>query len=298
MRPAGPAVAIVGSENATERGRARRRDSPRGFARGRLRDAHGSRGRDEPGRREAARACGDHRRDESRGRELPHVLEGDDVLERARADHLPPRLRRRAGRDADRRRRRTSSTSSSSPPGMVATAVIFSSAFPSMFGTFVKHRFQNTYDAILAAPVDVEELVTAEVLWISLRAGFYGCFPADRRDVLRPRPRVGDASRAALRVHHGDRLLRLRDRDGGDRRQDRPLQLRDHARDHAALPRRRHVLPDRPAPAGGAGRSLGSTRSTTWSSSFGARLSASSRWTCIHYGDPRRRSPSRCGGLA
>ena len=61
--------------------------------------------------------------------------------------------------------------------GMVATAVIFSSAFPSMFGTFVKHRFQNTYDAILAAPVDVEELVTAEVLWIGIRSGFYGSFP-------------------------------------------------------------------------------------------------------------------------
>ena len=60
---------------------------------------------------------------------------------------------------------------------MVATAVIFSSALPAMFGTFVKHRFQNTYDAILAAPVDVEELVTAEMLWIGLRAGFYGCFP-------------------------------------------------------------------------------------------------------------------------
>ncbi len=61
--------------------------------------------------------------------------------------------------------------------GMVATAVIFSSALPAMFGTFVKHRFQRTYDAILAAPVDVEELVTAEALWISLRAGVYGCFP-------------------------------------------------------------------------------------------------------------------------
>jgi len=61
--------------------------------------------------------------------------------------------------------------------GMVATAVIFSSAFPAMFGTFVKHRFQNTYDAILAAPVDVEELVTAEMLWISLRAGAFGFFP-------------------------------------------------------------------------------------------------------------------------
>jgi lipooligosaccharide transport system permease protein len=61
--------------------------------------------------------------------------------------------------------------------GMVATAVIFSSALPAMFGTFVKHRFQQTYDAILAAPVDVEELVTAEMLWIGIRAGFYGTFP-------------------------------------------------------------------------------------------------------------------------
>ena len=61
--------------------------------------------------------------------------------------------------------------------GMVATAVIFSSALPAMFGTFVKERFQRTYDAILAAPVDVEELVTAEMLWIGLRAGFYGNFP-------------------------------------------------------------------------------------------------------------------------
>jgi len=61
--------------------------------------------------------------------------------------------------------------------GMVATAVIFSSALPAMFGTFVKERFQRTYDAILAAPVDVEELVTAEMLWIGLRSGVYGCFP-------------------------------------------------------------------------------------------------------------------------
>jgi lipooligosaccharide transport system permease protein len=61
--------------------------------------------------------------------------------------------------------------------GMVATAVIFSSALPAMYGTFIKERFQRTYDAILAAPVDVEELVTAEVLWIALRSSVYGCFP-------------------------------------------------------------------------------------------------------------------------
>jgi lipooligosaccharide transport system permease protein len=61
--------------------------------------------------------------------------------------------------------------------GTVATAVLFSAAFPAMFGTFVKYEFQRTYDAILAAPVDTEELVTAEALWIATRAGIYGCVP-------------------------------------------------------------------------------------------------------------------------
>ena len=75
--------------------------------------------------------------------------------------------------------------------GMVATAVIFSSALPAMFGTFVKHRFQNTYDAILAAPVDVEELVSAEMLWIGAPLQHLRLRPADRDDRLRPRPGLG-----------------------------------------------------------------------------------------------------------
>jgi lipooligosaccharide transport system permease protein len=61
--------------------------------------------------------------------------------------------------------------------GTVATAVLFSAAFPAMFGTFVKYHFQRTYDAILAAPVDTEELVTAEAVWMAFRAGTYGCVP-------------------------------------------------------------------------------------------------------------------------
>lgn len=61
--------------------------------------------------------------------------------------------------------------------GTVATAVLFSAAFPAMFGTLVKQQYQRTYDAILAAPVDTEELVTAEAIWISVRAGTYGCVP-------------------------------------------------------------------------------------------------------------------------
>jgi lipooligosaccharide transport system permease protein len=61
--------------------------------------------------------------------------------------------------------------------GTVATAVLFASAFPAMFGTFVKYKFQRTYDAILAAPVDTEELVTAEALWIAARSAAFGCMP-------------------------------------------------------------------------------------------------------------------------
>lgn len=61
--------------------------------------------------------------------------------------------------------------------GVVAVAVLFASVFPAMFGTYVKRRFQHTYDGLLAAPIDVEELVTAEGLWIALRSGVYGLAP-------------------------------------------------------------------------------------------------------------------------
>ena len=61
--------------------------------------------------------------------------------------------------------------------GTVATAIMFASVFATMFGTFVKREFQRTYDAILAAPVDPEELVTGEVLWVSVRAAVYGTIP-------------------------------------------------------------------------------------------------------------------------
>ena len=67
--------------------------------------------------------------------------------------------------------------------GVVATAVLFSSAFPGMFNTFVRWQFQRTYDAMLAAPIDVEELITAEIIWISARAGVYGLAQIGRAHV-------------------------------------------------------------------------------------------------------------------
>ena len=69
-----------------------------------------------------------------------------------------------------------------------------------MFGMFIKYRFQRTYDAILAAPVDTEELVTAEALWIAARAGVYGCAPLLVAMVFGLDPALGHAARAVHRL--------------------------------------------------------------------------------------------------
>jgi lipooligosaccharide transport system permease protein len=61
--------------------------------------------------------------------------------------------------------------------GIVATAVLFTSAFSGMFQTFVRRTFQHTYDGLLATPVDTHEIVTGEGLWIAVKAGVYGCAP-------------------------------------------------------------------------------------------------------------------------
>ncbi|GAB3489940.1 ABC transporter permease [Nocardiopsis coralliicola] len=61
--------------------------------------------------------------------------------------------------------------------GIVAMSVLFTSMFPGMIDTYVRRVFQHTYDGVLAAPVDVRELVTAEGAWIALKAGVYGCAP-------------------------------------------------------------------------------------------------------------------------
>jgi lipooligosaccharide transport system permease protein len=61
--------------------------------------------------------------------------------------------------------------------GTVASAVLFSSIFGAMFNTFVKREFLKTYDAILATPVNVREVMAAEAAWLALRAGVYGNAP-------------------------------------------------------------------------------------------------------------------------
>ena len=61
--------------------------------------------------------------------------------------------------------------------GAVATAVLFSAVFSAMFDALYKRRYQRVYDAMLAAPVDVDEIVTGESLFLGVRAGVYGVAP-------------------------------------------------------------------------------------------------------------------------
>ena len=159
--------------------------------------------------------------------------------------------------------------------GIVATTVLFSGAFPAMYSTFVKYEFQHTYDAILAAPVDTEELVTGEALWIAARVGVYGCVPMLVAIGLRPRPELGDAARAVHRRAVGLRLGVLRHLHRGQVEGDRELLLLAERPADADVPRRRHVLPARRAAAVGADRWPTSTRSTTASSSSATRCSGS-----------------------
>ena len=61
--------------------------------------------------------------------------------------------------------------------GVVATSVLFSAVFSGMFEALYKRRYQRVYDAMLAAPVDVDEIITGEMLYIGTRAGLYGIAP-------------------------------------------------------------------------------------------------------------------------
>ncbi|MCW2947445.1 MAG: type transporter [Actinoallomurus sp.] len=61
--------------------------------------------------------------------------------------------------------------------GVVASAALFTSVFPGMFNTYIRRTYQHSYDAVLAAPVDVHEVVAGEASWIAVKSGLFSCTP-------------------------------------------------------------------------------------------------------------------------
>ena len=50
-------------------------------------------------------------------------------------------------------------------PGLVCSTAMYAATFECTFGSFTRMTRQNTYDAILATPVSLEDIVAGEILW-------------------------------------------------------------------------------------------------------------------------------------
>ena len=254
-----------------------RRRAPPGQPRGRLRAAHrrGDRVRRRRGLRRARppRAPGAGRRARPRGRQLLLVLALDDVLLDRRADDLPARLRLRlrlAGHDGRRLRLRgvrrhrhgghrgallsassrrcsgpSSSTSSSAPTTRSSRrrSTPRSSSPPRRCGSRTRAGVYGS------APLLVAMVFGLDPSWGMLTVPFIGFLAG-----------FGWGAFGIMIA--------------GDREVDRQLQLRERRGAHAAVPRRRHLLPAHRAARVGAGRWASSTRCTTASSSCATRRSA------------------------
>lgn len=55
-------------------------------------------------------------------------------------------------------------------PGLIAISVMYGSFFECTYASFVRMYFQKTFDAIIATPISVEEVIAGELLWGATRA--------------------------------------------------------------------------------------------------------------------------------
>jgi lipooligosaccharide transport system permease protein len=59
-------------------------------------------------------------------------------------------------------------------PGIVASSSMFAAAYECTYGTYVRMTFQKTFDAILATPVNIDDLIAGELFWGASKSVFYG----------------------------------------------------------------------------------------------------------------------------
>jgi lipooligosaccharide transport system permease protein len=59
-------------------------------------------------------------------------------------------------------------------PGMIASSAMFAATYECTYGTFVRMTFQKTFDAILATPVNVHDLIAGELMWGATKSMLYG----------------------------------------------------------------------------------------------------------------------------
>jgi lipooligosaccharide transport system permease protein len=50
-------------------------------------------------------------------------------------------------------------------PGLIAISAMYGAFFECTYGSFVRMHYQKTFDAIVATPISMEEVITGEILW-------------------------------------------------------------------------------------------------------------------------------------
>ena len=55
-------------------------------------------------------------------------------------------------------------------PGIIASYAMFSASFECTYGSFLRMEFQRTYDAIIATPLNVEDVIAGEIFWGATRS--------------------------------------------------------------------------------------------------------------------------------
>jgi len=55
-------------------------------------------------------------------------------------------------------------------PALVAVAIMYNAFFETTYNSFVRMYYQKTYDALLATPLNLEEIILGEMLWAATKA--------------------------------------------------------------------------------------------------------------------------------
>lgn len=59
-------------------------------------------------------------------------------------------------------------------PGIIASSSMFAATYECTYGTYVRMVYQKTFDAILATPVNIDDLVAGEMIWGATKSALYG----------------------------------------------------------------------------------------------------------------------------
>lgn len=55
-------------------------------------------------------------------------------------------------------------------PGIIASYAMFSASFECTYGSFVRMEYQKTFDAIIATPLSIEDVIAGEIFWGATRS--------------------------------------------------------------------------------------------------------------------------------